>query len=55
LATAFPQPAPGTAPNPGPMTVPAGKLESVLGITSVKVARGHSHLAVVDHTLDKQG
>ena len=51
MATAFPQPAPGSAPNPGPMTVPAGKLESVLGVTSVKVARGHSHLAVVDHNL----
>ena len=53
MATAFPQPAPGSAPNPGPMTVPAGKLESVLGVTSVKVARGHNHLAVVDHNLDE--
>ncbi|WP_263358134.1 metallophosphoesterase family protein [Acidicapsa ligni] len=51
MATAFPQPAPGTAPNPGPMMVPAGKLESVLGVTNVKVVRGHSHLAVVDHSL----
>jgi 3',5'-cyclic AMP phosphodiesterase CpdA len=51
MATAFPQPAPGSAPNPGPLTVPAGKLQSVLGVTSVKVVRGHSHLAVVDHTL----
>jgi 3',5'-cyclic AMP phosphodiesterase CpdA len=51
MATAFPQPAPGAAPNPGPMTVPAGKLESVLGVTGVKVARGRNHLAVVDHTL----
>src|ERR1700678_249883 len=51
MATAFPQPAPGSAPNPGPMTVPAGRLESVLGVTSVKVVRGHSHLAVVDHAL----
>jgi 3',5'-cyclic-AMP phosphodiesterase len=51
MATAFPQPAPGTAPNPGPMAVPAGKLQSVLGITKVKVVRGHSHLAVVDHSL----
>ena len=53
MATAFPQPAPGSAPNPGPMAVPAGKLQSVLGVTSVRVARGHSHLAVVDHTLDQ--
>ena len=51
MATAFPQPAPGSAPNPGPMTVPAGKLESVLGVTSIRVARGHNHLAVVDHNL----
>ena len=51
MATAFPQPAPGAAPGPGPMMVPAAKLESVLGVTSVKVVRGRSHLAVVDHTL----
>jgi len=51
MATAFPQPAPGAAPNPGPMAVPAGKLQSVLGVTKVKVVRGHNHLAVVDSTL----
>ena len=51
MATAFPQPAPGAAAGPGPMAVPAGKLESVLGVTKVKVIRGHSHLAVVDSTL----
>jgi Icc protein len=51
MSTAFPQPAPGTAPNPGPMAVPAGRLHSVLGVTNVKVVRGHSHLAVVDHSL----
>jgi 3',5'-cyclic AMP phosphodiesterase CpdA len=51
MSTAFPQPAPGSAPNPGPMVVPAGKLQGVLGVTSVRVVRGHSHLAVVDHTL----
>ncbi len=53
MSTAFPQPAPGTAPNPGPMVVPAGKLASVLGVTQVKVVRGHSHLAVVDHTMEQ--
>jgi Icc protein len=51
MATAFPQPAPGTAPNPGPMMVPAGKLQSVLGVTKVKVVRGYNHLAVVDSPL----
>jgi len=54
MATAFPQPAPGSAPNPGPMTVPAGKLQSVLGVSNVKVVRGHSHLAVVDHSLSEE-
>src|ERR1700728_4826255 len=51
MATAFPQPAPGAAPNPGPMVVPAGNLRSVLGVTNVNVIHGHSHLAVVDSTL----
>jgi 3',5'-cyclic AMP phosphodiesterase CpdA len=51
MATAFPQPTPGAAAGPGPMAVPAGKLESVLGVTKVKVVRGSSHLAVVDSTL----
>jgi 3',5'-cyclic AMP phosphodiesterase CpdA len=51
MSTAFPQPAPGAAPNPGPMAVPPDKLQSVLGVTNVKFVRGHSHLAVVDHTL----
>jgi Icc protein len=51
MSTAFPQPAPGAAPGPGPMAVPAGKLESVLGVTNVKFVRGHNHLAVVDSSL----
>jgi hypothetical protein len=51
MATAFPQPAPGTAPNPGPMAVPADRLASVLGVTDVSVMHGQHHLAVVDHNL----
>ena len=35
MSTAFPQPAAGTAPNPGPMKVGAEKLKSVLGIREV--------------------
>lgn len=50
-STAFPQPAPGKAPAPGPMVVPAGQLQSVLGITEVKYIPKHSHLAVVDSSL----
>ena len=50
-STAFPQPAPGKAPSPGPMAVPAGELRSVLGVTEVNYNRGNHHLAVVDETL----
>ena len=51
MSTAFPQPAPGAAKNPGPMKVEDGKLRGVLGITDVKaVARQHS-LAIVDANL----
>lgn len=52
-STAFPQPAPGQAPHPGPMVVPAGKLRSVLGVTEVNYIARHSHLAVVDSSLEQ--
>ncbi|HEY0235330.1 MAG TPA: metallophosphoesterase [Afipia sp.] len=51
LSTAFPQPAPGTAPSPGPMLVPAEKLRGFLGLSSVKLAQGNKPLAIVDTTL----
>jgi 3',5'-cyclic-AMP phosphodiesterase len=51
MATAFPQPVPGTAPSPGPLKVPADQLRRVLGITDVKFIRGSHHLAVADATL----
>jgi 3',5'-cyclic-AMP phosphodiesterase len=51
MSTAFPQPAPGTAPSPGPMVVPADKLRSVLGVRDVTFTRGTHTLAVVDSTL----
>jgi 3',5'-cyclic-AMP phosphodiesterase len=55
MSTAFPQPAPGSAPAAGPMKVPAERLRSVLGITNVQfVAQKHS-LAVVDSTLAHGG
>jgi 3',5'-cyclic AMP phosphodiesterase CpdA len=50
-STAFPQPAPGTAPKPGPMVVPADKLRSVLGLTSVKYTEVDHHLALIDSNL----
>jgi 3',5'-cyclic AMP phosphodiesterase CpdA len=51
MSTAFPQPAPGTAPSPGPMKVPAEKLRSMLGLTSVQYKQGNTALAVVDSNL----
>ena len=51
MSTAFPQPAPGTAPKPGPLKVDAGVLRSVLGITEVSYREGEHALAVVDEPL----
>lgn len=49
--TAYPQPAPGAAPSPGPMTVPADQLRNYLGITDVKATQGDHPLALIDSTL----
>ncbi|HEY6901323.1 MAG TPA: metallophosphoesterase [Puia sp.] len=50
-STAFPQPQPGSAPAPGPMKVPAEKLRSLLGLTSV-LYQEHAHsLAITDTPL----
>lgn len=51
MSTAFPQPAPGSAPSPGPMKVPAERLQSVLGVTNVGFVAQRRELAVVDTTL----
>jgi 3',5'-cyclic AMP phosphodiesterase CpdA len=48
-STAFPQPAAGEGPAPGPMTVPADQLLKTLGITSASLA--HRHLTLTDSTL----
>src|SRR5580700_5198473 len=50
-STAFPQPAPGTAPAPGPLVVPADRLRSVLGIRSVVFTQSKETLAVTDQAL----
>ena len=56
LSTAFPQPAPGTpGATPGPITVPAGQLRSLLGITDVNLIQGQRALAVTDSTLAGMG
>jgi Icc protein len=54
-STAFPQPAPGSAPSPGPMKVPAEKLRSVLGLTSVNYMEHDHTLAITDTPLMAAG
>jgi len=50
-STAFPQPAPGSAPSPGPMKVDDDKLRTVLGIASINLVPGQQRLAIVDTPL----
>jgi 3',5'-cyclic AMP phosphodiesterase CpdA len=52
MSTAFPQPAPGAAPSPGPIRdLPAGRLRSLLGITTVREVHGREQLAIIDAPL----
>jgi 3',5'-cyclic AMP phosphodiesterase CpdA len=50
-STAFPQPAPGTAPSPGPVKVPDDKLRTMLGVASVTFQQNEQRLAIVDTPL----
>ena len=50
-STAFPQPAPGTAPSPGPMKVADDKLRSLLGVASINFKPGEQRLAIIDTPL----
>jgi 3',5'-cyclic AMP phosphodiesterase CpdA len=50
-STAFPQPAPGTAPKAGPMKVAPEILPTVLGITEVNYVESSHSLAIVDAKL----
>ena len=52
MSTAFPQPAPGSAPAAGPMKVPADQLRQVLGIAEVNFVAGQHPLAIVDSALE---
>ena len=51
MSTAFPQPAPGSAPSPGPQKVSPARLPELLGITSVQFIPSRHSLAVVDSAL----
>jgi 3',5'-cyclic AMP phosphodiesterase CpdA len=50
-STAFPQPAPGSAPSPGPLKVAAEQLRPSLGVRSVNIVAGDGPLALVDTPL----
>jgi 3',5'-cyclic AMP phosphodiesterase CpdA len=50
-STAFPQPAPGAAPSPGPMKVDADKLRGFLGTADVTFKPGEARLAIIDKPL----
>jgi 3',5'-cyclic AMP phosphodiesterase CpdA len=51
MSTAFPQPAPGSAPAPGPMKIPEADARRMIGVTDVTYVPGQHPLAVVDSTL----
>jgi 3',5'-cyclic AMP phosphodiesterase CpdA len=50
-STAFPQPAPGQGPSPGPMKVPDDQLRKMLGIANVTFQQNEQRLAIVDTPL----
>jgi 3',5'-cyclic AMP phosphodiesterase CpdA len=51
-STAFPQPAPGTAPSPGPIKdVSADKLRTMLGVANVTFKQNEQRLAIIDMPL----
>ncbi|MET0308720.1 MAG: metallophosphoesterase [Sphingomonas sp.] len=50
-STAYPQPARGTAPSPGPLKVPTDQLPSMLGIRTASFVRGASQIALIEQTL----
>ena len=50
-STAFPQPAPGSAPSPGPMKVEDAKLRTLLGVASINFKPGEQRLAIIDTPL----
>ena len=50
-STAFPQPAPGAAPSPGPMKVEDDKLRTMLGTASITFKQNEQRLAIIDTPL----
>jgi Icc protein len=52
MSTAFPQPAPGTAPSPGPMKVSDDRLRKVLGLSRMSFHDINSPIAITDLPLE---
>ena len=51
-STAFPQPAPGAAPSPGPVKdTPPDRLRSLLGVATIRQVAGKAPLAIIDTPL----
>jgi Icc protein len=53
MSTAFPQPAPGTAPSPGPMKVEADRLKNVLGLSRMSFHDINHPIAITDVPLEE--
>src|SRR5215475_2103333 len=51
MSTAFPQPAPGAAPSPGPMKIPETDARRMIGVTQVTLVQSTEPLAIVDSIL----
>jgi Icc protein len=51
MSTAYPQPAPGAAPSPGPLKLPADRLRSALGVRQVNYVEGQQPPALLDTPL----
>jgi 3',5'-cyclic-AMP phosphodiesterase len=51
MSTAFPQPAPGVCPSPGPMKISEEQARPMLGMREVRYVLGTTPLAVIDSTL----
>jgi plastocyanin len=54
MSTAFPQPAPGTAPSPGPMKVPDDRLRKLLGLSRISFHDVNHPIAITDVPLEAE-
>jgi len=53
MSTAFPQPAPGAAPSPGPMKVEADRLQKMLGLSRMSFHDVNHPIAITDVPLEE--